>query len=157
MVKFVVAHYTDSVTLGKQAGIPQDWVLAWSADEGGYGQSQIASNGNFFGWHGAGNSHKNCPGVTGCFTGPDPFLASGTTALFSTRNWFHYDGQWHVTAASILADQYNNGATAAGAFSALQQAGYNNNLNYGTDTQSQYFLGNIDGIENCLRSKGKIQ
>jgi len=155
MVNFVLAHYTDSVALGSQAGIPQDWILAWAADESGYGQSTIAKNGNYFGWHGSGN--VRCPGITGCFNGTDPFLASGNTALFSTKQWFRYNGKVHVTAATILSDQYSNGATAAGAFSALQQAGYNGNVNYGSDIQGQYFLGNIDGIENCLRSKGQLQ
>jgi hypothetical protein len=58
--------------------------------------------------------------------------------------------------AAILLDQYSFGANAAGAFSAVQQAGYNSNLNYGSDIQNN-FLSYVDPIEQCLRSKGVIQ
>ena len=153
MVNFVTAPYADAVTLGKQSGVAQDWILAWSADESGYGVSSIAKkSGNYFGWHGPGDI--KCPRgtnkIAGCFSS---YYASGSTALFSTKNWFHYNGKYHVSAASILI-QYTN---AAQAFQALSNAGYNNNPNYGSEVAGSYFLGNIDGIENYLRSLGKLK
>lgn len=153
MVTYVTGHLADAVRLSGLSAVPQDWILAWSADESAYGTSSIANkSGNYFGWHGKGDIP--CPSgtnkLTGCFSG---YYASGNTALFSTKNWFHYKGQYHVSAASILT-QYTN---AAQAFQALSNAGYNNNLNYGSQVAGSYFLGNVDGIENCLKSLGKLQ
>ena len=153
MINFVTAHYADAVALSGKSGVAQDWLLAWSADESSYGTSSIAKkSGNCFGWHGKGDI--TCPSgtnkITGCFSS---YYASGSTALFSTKNWFHYNGQYHVSAASILT-QYTN---AAKAFQALSNAGYNSNPNYGSQVAGDYFLGNVDGIENCLRSLGKLK
>jgi len=153
MVNFVTAHYADAVALSTMSGVPQDWLLAWSADESSYGASSIAKkSGNYFGWHGKGDI--NCPSgtnkITGCFSS---YYASGFAALFSTQNWFHYNGKYHVSAASILT-QYTNPEQA---FQALSNAGYNSNHNYGAEVAGAYFLGNVDGIEDCLRSQGKLK
>ena len=156
MVSFVTTNYAASVTLATEAGIPQDWILAWSADESSFGTSSIAKkSGNYFGWHGPGNI--KCPTgtntKTGCFSS---FLASGTTALFSEHTWFNYNGNPHSSAGQILLNQYQNNASAATAFQALSKAGYNSNPNYGAQVAGSYFLGNVDGIENCLSSLGQL-
>ena len=108
VVNFVTAHHADSMTLRNQAGIPQGWVLAWPADESNW-QSTIATiKGQLLRLARQGNTR--CQGIVGCFTGPDPFLASGTVALFSAQNFFQYNGQTGVAIATILLDQYSGGA-----------------------------------------------
>ena len=46
-------------------------------------------------------------------------LRAGMAALFSTRNYFQYGGQTGVSSASILTDQFSNGATTRQTFDAL--------------------------------------
>jgi hypothetical protein len=156
-VSFVTTNYASAVSLQNSSGVPQDWILGWSANESNWGVSPIATkSGNYFGWHGGGNIP--CPNGTnkavGCFSS---YLASGTTALFSIKNWFHYNGKVHVSSASILTSQISNGAGAAQAFQALADAGYDGNPNYGATIAGPNWLGTVDGIEDCLKSLGKLK
>jgi hypothetical protein len=153
-VPFVEQFYGNAVTLATKGGIPQDWILAWSGDESSWGTSPIARRQkNYFGWHGGGN--VKCGGgsnpVVGCFS---DYLASGLTALFSTNNYFHYNGAVGVSSDTILLSQYSMGASAAQAFQALANAGYNGNPSYGTVISK--WLGDVDAIETCLMPLGLL-
>jgi RHS repeat-associated protein len=154
-VGFVTSHYADSVELGTQAGIPQDWVLGWSAEESYWGtEGVVTGSNNYFGWHGRGD--VPCPPgankITGCFSS---FYASGETALFSKQNWFRYKGKVHVPSADILSDQYKNRASATQAFQTLSNAGYNSDSSYGSKVAND--VAEVDRVERCLRSKGMLK
>jgi hypothetical protein len=86
----------------------------------------------------------------GCF---DSFFASGDTALFQPQRYFHYKGHYGVSSASILSDQFGHGASAAQAFQALAAGGYNTNPSYGVTVAGPDWLGRVDAIEDCLRSR----
>jgi RHS repeat-associated protein len=154
---FVAVNYDAAVSLGGQAGVPQDWILAWSANESNWGTSTLATKqGNYFGWHGGGNIQ--CPPgsnpIEGCFSS---YYQSGYTALFSLQQFFRYGGLVGVPAGWILANQYNSGASAAQAFQALASAGYNRNSSYGATIAGQTWLGTVDAAENCLSSLGFLK
>ena len=159
-VDFVKQHYDDSVSLGSLANIPDTWVLGWAAEESDYGghskTAAIRRNpNNYFSWHGAGDA-KCPPGANhslGCFSS---FYSAGAITLFSTFDNFHYgDLTAHVQTAFILADQFGNGALPAQAFSALEQAGYNSDSNYGNKVSDHIDV--VASIEKCLKSKGELK
>jgi hypothetical protein len=162
-LNFVTADYGASAQLASSTGVPSDWILGWGAQESGWGVTGITpTQGNYYGWHGAGNikcpNGMNLQNNAGCFSS---FYQSASTALTSTNNWFHYTfpGQktasWHVSSASILASQIKSGASAGQAFQALANSGYKNDSSYGTTVAGLIIT--VDAIENCLRSKGVIR
>jgi len=153
-VPFVEGFYADASTLAAKGGIPQDWILGWSGDESSWGTSPIArKQHNYFGWHGRGNVRCG-PGSNprvGCFS---DYYASGLTALFSTDNFFRYNGQIGVSSDTILLGQSSSGASVAQAFQALANAGYNGSPSYGSTIAN--WVKDVDAIENCLQSKGLL-
>jgi len=152
-VGFVVANYADAVALGSKAGVPQFWVLGWSALESYWGTRGIVlSNGNYIGWSGSGD--VPCPPSAnkgfGCFSG---FDASLNTALFSTSNYFKYGGQqYHIPAGTILSDQFGKGASVQSAFDTLAHAGYTPDQGYGLGVSSR--SQQVIRVEACLRRDG---
>jgi RHS repeat-associated protein len=156
---FVTAHYSDTVSLGKAADLPNDWIMAWASVESAWGQGAVTqATGNYFGWASVGDIPCAGGAATfhndGCFSS---FEASAMTALFSTNNRFNYGGYTGISSAAILSDNAYDGAAAA--FQALANAGYNTNPvngpKYGATIGSR--VGLIDKAEDCLRTKGEIQ
>jgi hypothetical protein len=67
-----------------------EWILGWAALEIGFNHDTASKvNTNFFSWAGKGNAV--CPNGAdpklGCFASPG-FFNSGSSALFSTANYF---------------------------------------------------------------------
>jgi hypothetical protein len=82
------------------------------------------------------------------------YLGSGTAALFGS-NFFSYGGSVGVPAASILADQFLQGASTAQAFQALANAGYDpGNRQYGERVAS--VVGLVQRVIDCLQELGRL-
>lgn len=160
-VDFVIAHYTDSVALGKEAGIPSTWILGWSAEESGWGGATSTpiidrNPNNYFSWTGKGDAP--CPeGAStafGCFTS---YSAAATTALFSANNYFkykRYPRHVGVTAGAILLSEYKSGSSAAKAFDALSATGYAKDPKYGAKVSNT--VSTVTLIQNCLGALGRL-
>jgi RHS repeat-associated protein len=155
-ITFVENNYTAANSLGNLADIPGLWILGWASFESGWGLNTAARfNNNYFSWRGRGNTP--CPRKAqrgfGCFTEPG-FFNSGAVALFSTNNYFQYNQQIGVAAATILSDQYDSGASAAQAFGVLAQAGYDraDGATYGGRVATR--IGEVLRVEICLQLDG---
>jgi hypothetical protein len=153
-VSFVEAHYLNSVSLGSQAGLSASWVLGWSAEESAFGTGSVFGRNpnSYFSWHGQGDA-KCPPGankLVGCFSS---YYAAGMTALFSTQNYFNFNGQTGhnggVTAAGILSSLARQGAAVA--FQALATAGYTPSAGYGVSVATD--ISTVQAIVDCLSSE----
>jgi len=159
-VRFVEAHYADSKRLGTAAALPDTWILGWSAEESGWGSGRTAQqNTNYFSWAGPGNvrcdARSNPNRNFGCFTS---YLDSGIAALFSYDNFFKYQGcttHGCTNSAYILWHEFQGGASAVQAFQSLADAGYITESNYGIKVGTS--INEVGAIEDCLRSKGRLQ
>jgi len=154
-VAFVETNYQDANTLGNVSGVLSFEILGWAAYESGWGTNTAATvNGNFFSWGGKGNvtCPQNADHRWGCFN--PGFFLSGLTALESTHNYFKYGGKEGVSAASILLDQFSQGASIQTAFDALAQAGYTPDAGYGAGVATR--SAQVLGVELCLTQLGII-
>ena len=122
---FVTATYRASGALEGGTGVRSDWILGWAAEESGWGVTGITP------------TQGNYFG----WHGSGDILCPNGKRL-----------QWHVRAADILNA---NRSSAASAFQALANAGYESNPAYGTAIAADIRI--IDAIEDCLRSKGILQ
>ena len=157
-VNFVEQNFTSANTLGNLAGVPADWILAWGAFESGWGigSPYVASNNNYFGWTGNGNT--SCPpGVNnrfGCFTNPG-FFNSGSAALFQYSRYMTYNGQTGGQYGVVLQDAVANGESIYAAFYAVAKAGcYGDAMAYGAGVAADDAW--VLGIETCLYSEGLL-
>jgi RHS repeat-associated protein len=155
-VNYVVSNFGSANNLGFRAGVPGSWILAWGALESFWGtKGVVTTNNNFFGWRGSGN--VLCPPTAnkgfGCFAAPG-FYNSASTVLFSTRNYFRYDGKQGVAAGDILSDQFQEGASITQAFDTLAHAGYTPDAGYGAGVTSRWV--EVLAIEICLTIDGKF-
>ncbi len=155
-LNFVKSNYGSAVSLSVLSRQNVSIILGWGALETGFGTNTAANvNRNFFSWGGQGNT--TCPNGAdqrwGCYTNPG-FFNSGSDALFSTQNYFQWNGQKGVSANTILTDSFNSGDTISQAFDALAQAGYTPDPGYGAGVAAD--TGVSASIINCLQSLGQL-
>jgi hypothetical protein len=152
----VSTNYGSAVALSQLSGQNVDVILGWAALETGFGINTAAKvNLNFFSWGGPGNTA--CPGGAdkrwGCYTSPGCFN-SGSAALFSTQNYFQWNGQQGVAANTILTSSFKSGATITQAFDALAQVGYTPDPGYAAGVATDASVS--ASLVNCLQSVGSL-
>jgi len=164
---YLQANYAAATSLSTLTGVPVDWILAWSAAEGGsatgagYGQSTAALiNQNYFGqtstdWTGAIACPPNAVAGYACFAN---FAASASAELTTSHmNWTWVTpsgvpGVGSITvnpvSAATILDSYG-GQNVTAAFQAVADAGQaRGNTRYGAGV-AQALIG-VDFRLTCL-------
>jgi len=165
---FVEANYSQAAVISATTSaayimaIPTDRILGWSALESGFGKTAYTPSGQFtgqyFGWMGKTYGNTTCPSSNtanfACFTS---FSAAANKSLFSTKNYFQYDGLTGVAMGMVLETDLVLGYSASTAFQDVANTGYvqpNQRAGYGAAVNTD--IGQVDQIVDCLKQDGII-
>jgi hypothetical protein len=164
-LSFIQNNYAAALTVASSDGVPVAWLLAWAAQESGWGTSQqVTANGNYL-------NQTNTPrnptggwnGAIGCPTGAVPgfacfssFMGSLSSALSTTHQTWSQPG---LSALQVMQSMLaaNPSVSEASAFQAIANAGFDpvgtsTNAGYGTRVAGTNAAGRI----NCLQSIGAL-
>jgi hypothetical protein len=167
-LSFVADNYGNAVAAGGGLGISSSWLLGWSAEESGWGQSAIArQNGNYFnmsapsgtgGWQGAVACPAGAVAGWACF---NSFAGSLNAALQTTHATWNYPGIANPSAAQVISAvlQVNPSASASEVFQAVANAGFDpvgtsTNAGYGNRVQGR--AADVQRRIDCLQDNGYL-
>lgn len=144
-INFVQNNVVAAGLLSAQTGgvLSGAQILGWSAFESNFGTNGWSTSGNNYFSYALGQQYSS-------------FYSNGSTAIFSSNNYFTYNGQTGVSSLSILSNQFANGASVAQAFGALAAAGYDraDAASYGAAVVNRWLQ--VLNIETCLSSLGRL-